>query len=328
MVYKLYWLLYTWRFHLTNEKFLDSNFVPNDWQVANVTPVSKRGIGACLAIIGRIVKDMLSIKVEPEDMPTREERRIIQEEFTKCSENKEEEMIENVEVGEALGCSDHYCITWSLVIVRGTERKSRSTGINDGTLQATVQMEDDDDLRENSENGIAVVIKMKDSDHADEGSILDEHAPIIRKVVKPDKNEPWFGPDIVQSKKLRRKFERQWQKSGLTVHREMFKEQCKQKKGTGPKKKDAAEARAKCIEKGVHVINSTVTTLSDFPETVHSEIDSNRNVARISALQTVEASTTENVVDSVTGKLSHWALDHLLRDPDPIFGTINCVSGT
>lgn len=32
--------------------------------------------------------------------------------------------------------------------------------------------DDDDDLRENTENGIAVVIKMKDSDHADEGMVV------------------------------------------------------------------------------------------------------------------------------------------------------------
>lgn len=178
----------------------------------------------------RIVKDMLSIKVEPEDMPTREERRIIQEEFTNCSEN---------------------------------------TGINDGTLQVTVQMEDDDDLRENSENGIAVVIKMKDSDHADEGT--------SRKRALGQKEEA--------------------------------------------KKKDAAEARAKCIEKDVHVINSTVTTLSDFPETVHSEIHSNRNVARKSALQTVEASTTENVVDSVTEPSQEVILPEPLLPTLPVRGT-------
>ncbi|KAJ8046179.1 hypothetical protein HOLleu_04774 [Holothuria leucospilota] len=174
---------------------------------------------------------MLSMKVEPGDIPTWEkERTIIQEGYTRCSEN---------------------------------------TGINDGTLQVAVQMEDDDDLRENSENGIAVVIKMKDSDHADEGT--------SRKRALGQREEA--------------------------------------------KKKDAAEARAKCIEKDVHVINSTVATLSDFPETVHSEIDSNRYVARKAALQTVEASTTENVVDSVTEPSQEVILPEPLLPALPVRGT-------
>ncbi|PIK52476.1 hypothetical protein BSL78_10634 [Apostichopus japonicus] len=58
--------------------------------------------------------------------------------------------------------------------------------------------------------------------------IFDKHAPVIRKVVKPDKKiEPWFSHDIVQAKKVRRQHERQWRKTGLSVHRELFKEHCK-----------------------------------------------------------------------------------------------------
>ena len=58
--------------------------------------------------------------------------------------------------------------------------------------------------------------------------ILDKHAPIIRKLVKPNKkNEAWFGKDIIQAKKVRRQYERQWLKTGLSVHKDLFKNQCK-----------------------------------------------------------------------------------------------------
>ena len=59
-------------------------------------------------------------------------------------------------------------------------------------------------------------------------SLLDKHAPVAEKILKPrKKSEPWFGPDIVNAKKVRRQCERRWHKSGLTVHKDLFIEQSK-----------------------------------------------------------------------------------------------------
>ena len=45
-------------------------------------------------------------------------------------------------------------------------------------------------------------------------------------VIKP--RAPWYPPSIAKEKRLRRKLERQWRRTKLTVHQQMFKEQWQQ----------------------------------------------------------------------------------------------------
>ena len=55
--------------------------------------------------------------------------------------------------------------------------------------------------------------------------ILDDHAPVMRRRVHPQKNAPWFSgvAEEVQSlKQQRRRAERLWLKMGLTVHKQLY----------------------------------------------------------------------------------------------------------
>jgi hypothetical protein len=54
-------------------------------------------------------------------------------------------------------------------------------------------------------------------------SILDKHAPIITKKVHIRPNTPWYNENILAAKQARRKAERHWLSSKLTVHLEIFR---------------------------------------------------------------------------------------------------------
>eukprot|EP00745_Piridium_sociabile_P009529 TRINITY_DN16690_c0_g1_i3.p1 TRINITY_DN16690_c0_g1~~TRINITY_DN16690_c0_g1_i3.p1 ORF type:complete len:236 (+),score=30.68 TRINITY_DN16690_c0_g1_i3:126-833(+) len=54
---------------------------------------------------------------------------------------------------------------------------------------------------------------------------LDSHAPVSRRRARPGKSAPWYPSvrtELRQAKQRRRRAERQWLKSGLTVHEHIF----------------------------------------------------------------------------------------------------------
>ena len=53
-------------------------------------------------------------------------------------------------------------------------------------------------------------------------SILDKHAPLMKKTITVRPRVPWFNATIKDAKKLRRKLERKWRKSGSTTDRQLF----------------------------------------------------------------------------------------------------------
>ena len=61
--------------------------------------------------------------------------------------------------------------------------------------------------------------------------LIDQHAPEERKWIPPGReNKPWFPlvrDELTQAKRIRRRAERKWRKTGLTVHKQIF-DNCKQ----------------------------------------------------------------------------------------------------
>ena len=55
--------------------------------------------------------------------------------------------------------------------------------------------------------------------------IADKHAPLKKKDVIIRPQTPWHTEEIKYEKTVRRKYERQWKKTGLTIHKEMFQQQ-------------------------------------------------------------------------------------------------------
>lgn len=58
-------------------------------------------------------------------------------------------------------------------------------------------------------------------------NLLDSHAPIISKTIQLRPNAPYYTQEIREEKQVRRKLERKWQKSKLTVDKDIYKQQCK-----------------------------------------------------------------------------------------------------
>ena len=57
-------------------------------------------------------------------------------------------------------------------------------------------------------------------------SLLDKHAPLKKRIVTVRPSSPWYSDDIRLAKAKRRRLERQWRRTRLTVHREMYVDQC------------------------------------------------------------------------------------------------------
>ena len=59
-------------------------------------------------------------------------------------------------------------------------------------------------------------------------SVLDKHALKKEKSVVVRPIQPWFTDELHQAKNERRKAERLWRRTGLTVHKEIYRaEKCK-----------------------------------------------------------------------------------------------------
>ena len=56
-------------------------------------------------------------------------------------------------------------------------------------------------------------------------SVLDQHAPVKRRLLPVRRHSPWYTDDITEAKKERRRREQQWTNTGLVVHRDIFTEQ-------------------------------------------------------------------------------------------------------
>ena len=55
--------------------------------------------------------------------------------------------------------------------------------------------------------------------------VLDDHAPAMRRRVRPQKNAPWFSgvaEEVRSLKQQRRRVERLWLKTGPTVHKQLY----------------------------------------------------------------------------------------------------------
>lgn len=57
--------------------------------------------------------------------------------------------------------------------------------------------------------------------------LVDSHAPLKKRLVTLRPSAPWYNDNIASAKRERRKYERRWRKSGLTIHQELYKDQCK-----------------------------------------------------------------------------------------------------
>ena len=56
-------------------------------------------------------------------------------------------------------------------------------------------------------------------------SIFDKHAPLTTKEIRDRPNTPWYNEQVMEAKRLRRRAERKYLSSGLTVHKDILHNQ-------------------------------------------------------------------------------------------------------
>ena len=58
-------------------------------------------------------------------------------------------------------------------------------------------------------------------------SLLNQYAPVKKRIVTVRPAALWYSDNIKQEKAVRRKLERRWRNTRLTIDRELYTEQCK-----------------------------------------------------------------------------------------------------
>ena len=137
----------------------------------------------------------------------------------------DDNIVNNLSVGSLL--SDHFAIHFNLNVgkpppLREFVQYRKLKSVNHQQLDEDLQNvglahESGDDINQ-------LVTQYNDR----LSQLLDKHAPMkkAKLVIKP--RALWYTPSIAKAKRLRRKLERQWRRTKLTVHQQMFKEQRQQ----------------------------------------------------------------------------------------------------
>lgn len=115
--------------------------------------------------------------------------------------------------------SDHFCVMGRLDVTRPTRKRTVRTtrklkGIDRSTFKADLSQE-------------LLAIPNMSADALDSclRSVLDHHAPAVKRIVPQHKSSPWYS-DVAETlrdaKQKRRQAERQWRSTRLTVHKQIF----------------------------------------------------------------------------------------------------------
>ena len=132
-----------------------------------------------------------------------------------------DQLVDDISVKD-MQVSDHFWVHGSLLGPKPKTvkkeisfRKIRSINMenfeNDVTLSLLAKLD--------STDSIEGAVSKYNSELAD---ILNKHAPVITKTVVIHPDTPWFTSEIELAKRERRRAEKAWRKSKLTVHRDIF----------------------------------------------------------------------------------------------------------
>ncbi|KAL8614487.1 hypothetical protein ACOMHN_063062 [Nucella lapillus] len=165
----------------------------------------------------KILKDLLTTHSMRQliDKPTHKSHHIID---WLIVEEENSDSILDLSVSDQL-VSDHFPISFSLNIKKPGPRKRSVTSRNLRAVDmvafrndvAALQFSEEDPVTDYNQGLTAV---------------LDSHAPLMTRCVTDRPSAPWLTLEVKQSKQQRRQAERQWRKTHLVAHRQMF-QQCR-----------------------------------------------------------------------------------------------------
>ena len=55
---------------------------------------------------------------------------------------------------------------------------------------------------------------------------MDKYAPVRERTIILRPHAPWYSEELHEAKRKRRQYERRWRKTGLEIHRQIYRAQC------------------------------------------------------------------------------------------------------
>ena len=117
--------------------------------------------------------------------------------------------------------SDHYAVRCKVLLAKPPfERKEiASRGLKRMDFARFRKDINNSKLMENDESSLNDLI---DRYNTTLSALLDDHAPIRKKVITLRPATPWLTAEIQKQKVIRRRLQRRWRKTRLTVDRELY----------------------------------------------------------------------------------------------------------
>ena len=133
---------------------------------------------------------------------------------------RDDRLLQSVHPDFTLDVSDHHCIVCTLHITRPTPAPVYVEARNFSNIDLA-------SFKEDLQSRLPVSMQISADDlHCTLKELLDHHAPPSRRRISHRPPSPWFasvGPKLLEAKRERRRVERQYLKTGLTVFKEMFR---------------------------------------------------------------------------------------------------------
>ena len=123
------------------------------------------------------------------------------------------------------GVSDHYAVIGYLKIVRPTPFKRLVTSrnlraIDNDRLQSDIADWSSDVLKNQHDRDVCGLVNIYYNEGLEQ--ILNRHAPLSTRSINDRPSAPWLTTEIRNARRERRRAERIWRKSGLTVHKDNY----------------------------------------------------------------------------------------------------------
>ena len=137
----------------------------------------------------------------------------------------DDSLVKSVRVYSGLP-SDHFGVKCTVNITRPGPSRKR---IKSRSLRKVNETEFRKDIQESVESinqSVSDLDTMVNGYHSKLSEVLNKHAPEKEKTVVLRPHAPWYTESLRAAKQEKRRRERKWLKSGLTVDKESFKEKC------------------------------------------------------------------------------------------------------
>ena len=138
-----------------------------------------------------------------------------------------DQLVRNVRVSDP-AISDHCAVRWEVPCLKkpGLER----TSVCLRKLRSIDRDQFVQDIRDSSlmnHQDFRDVSALSDCYDNTLRSLLDQYAPVKKRIITVRPAAPWYCDNIKQEKAERRKVERRWRSTKLTIDRKLYTEQCK-----------------------------------------------------------------------------------------------------